>query len=94
MGTVCMLTEGILVLAETIAIRKLVGEALWRKWEYPKEQRHTWGVLNSAPREVRLAETILEREVSTYIGQMPFLWVGVPDAPSQRQMASVRLRIK
>jgi hypothetical protein len=30
-----------------------------------------------------VAEAPLEREVSAYIGQMPFLWVNVPDAPSR-----------
>jgi hypothetical protein len=29
-----------------------------------------------------LAEAPLEREVSTYIGQMPFLWINVPEEPS------------
>lgn len=28
------------------------------------------------------AELDLERRVSAYIGQMPFLWLDVPDAPS------------
>jgi len=64
--------------------RKRLGEALWRKLEYPKEKIHTWGVRNSASKPVRLAEAALEREVSTYLGQMPFLWIGVPDAPSPK----------
>jgi hypothetical protein len=30
-----------------------------------------------------VAEAPLERKVSAYIGQLPFLWVNVPDAPSR-----------
>jgi len=30
-----------------------------------------------------VADAPLEREVSAYIGQMPFLWVNVPGAPSR-----------
>jgi len=52
--------------------------------EYPKEKIQTWGARNSAPKTVRLAEAALEREVSNYIGQMPFLWIGIPDAPSPK----------
>lgn len=64
--------------------RKRLGEALWRKQEYPEEKIHTWGVLNSASKPVRLAETALECEVSTYLGKMPLLWIGIPDAPSPK----------
>jgi hypothetical protein len=64
--------------------RKRLGEGLWRKQEYPEEKIHTWGVLNSASKTVRLAETALECEVSTYLGKMPLLWIGMPDAPSPK----------
>lgn len=64
--------------------RKRLGEALWRRQEYPEEKIQTWGVRNSASKTVRLAETALEREVSTYIGEMPFLWIGVPDVPNPK----------
>ena len=37
------------------------------------------------------AEADLERRVSGYIGQMPFLWLAVPDAPCPQ---SVRGRIE
>ena len=37
------------------------------------------------------AEADLERRVSAYIGQMPFLWLNVPDAPSPQ---SARGRIE
>jgi hypothetical protein len=50
--------------------------------EHPNDLTRTWGIRSSASGPVRLAEAPLEREVSTYIGQMPFLWMNVPDDPS------------
>jgi hypothetical protein len=41
----------------------------------------TWGVGSSATREVKDREYLHERRVSAYIGQMPFLWLGVDDPP-------------
>jgi hypothetical protein len=42
----------------------------------------TWGrSRSSASREVRETEKLLEQEVSSYIGSMPFLWLGVDDDP-------------
>jgi len=49
----------------------------------PHHLTQTWGFRSSASGPVRLAEASLEREVSTYIGQMPFLWINVPDEPSR-----------
>jgi hypothetical protein len=49
---------------------------------HPNDLTRTWGVRSSASGSVRLAEIPLEEEVSAYIGQMPFLWVNIPDAPS------------
>lgn len=40
----------------------------------------TWGVGNSAPRSVRVAEHELERRVSQYVRGMPFLWLDVSSA--------------
>src|SRR5579863_8016157 len=59
--------------------------------EYPDEFRRRWSVGSSAPKAVRLAEAILEQDVSRYIGDMPFLWVEVSDAPSP---ASLRAYIE
>ena len=39
-------------------------------------------LLGMARTAVKDAEADLERRVSTYIGQMPFLWLNVPDHPS------------
>ena len=50
---------------------------------HPDDLTRNWGIRSSASGPVRLAETPLEREVSAYIGQMPFLWINVPDAPSR-----------
>jgi hypothetical protein len=41
----------------------------------------SWGLKNSAPRDVRAAEHRLEREVSAIIGAMPFLWLRIDDPP-------------
>lgn len=60
--------------------RKRVGEALierdGRHDEYPK-----WGVGSSAGRELRLDELEMERRVSEYLRDLPFLWVKVDDEP-------------
>ncbi|WP_418280491.1 hypothetical protein [Halorubrum sp. DTA98] len=61
--------------------RKRVGEALIERdeqnEEYPK-----WGVGSSAAREFRLEELEMERRVSEYLRDLPFLWVDVDDEPS------------
>lgn len=62
--------------------RLLVGEALIRKAVqngYPPNATKYWGIGNSAPREIRHHETPVELSVSEIIGNMPFLWLGVPD---------------
>jgi hypothetical protein len=42
----------------------------------------TWAKGQSAPRDTRLAEQVLEQAVSRYVGTMPCLWVLIGDAPS------------
>lgn len=59
--------------------RKLVGEALVISGKI--EGVDTWGHGNTAPRAVRDAEQPIEREVSRYIGAMPFLVVPILDGP-------------
>ncbi len=61
--------------------RKRVGEALLQVRSYSSEIADSWGIDNSAPRNTRLAEFPLERDVSTVIGAMPLLWMEVGDAP-------------
>jgi hypothetical protein len=61
--------------------RKRVGEALLHVRSYPPEIAASWGIDNSAPKSTRLAEIPLERDVSTVIGAMPFLWMEVGDLP-------------
>ena len=60
--------------------RKRVGEAIIERdglhGEYPE-----WGQGSSAGRELRLTELELERRVSDYLGDLPFLWVAVDDEP-------------
>ncbi|MGE0454015.1 MAG: hypothetical protein AB7O37_18160 [Vicinamibacteria bacterium] len=57
--------------------RQIVGAALMKRTGY---ECPTWGSGNSAPRDVRMAEQGLEREVSTVIRAMPFLWLAIEDA--------------
>ena len=64
--------------------RRRIGEALWKTKNYPNNFTRTWGAGSSAAKSVRLAEAPLERDVSTYIGQMPFLWMDVSDARVRR----------
>jgi len=40
----------------------------------------TWGNGSSAPRDIRESEQALEQAVSTEVGEMPFLWLGIDDA--------------
>lgn len=56
--------------------RLLFGAALIRRdaLECP-----TWGIGNTASRDVRDKEQFLEREVSKLIGGMPFLWLSIED---------------
>jgi len=60
--------------------RKRVGEAIIERdglhEEYPE-----WGVGSSTGREQRLTELEMERHVSDYIRDLPFLWVNVDDEP-------------
>jgi hypothetical protein len=62
--------------------RERVGEALVERHglhdDYPQ-----WGDGSSAGRDLRLAELDLERRVSDYIRELPFLWVNVDDEPSR-----------
>ena len=60
--------------------RKAVGEALINR-DGLEEAFPRWGVGNSAGRERRLEELELERRVSEYIRELPFLWVDVDDEP-------------
>ena len=80
--------------------RLLVGIALAHRGDCPLPP--SWGIgsdpgkaaqrLGLASRTaVKDAEADLERRVSAYIGQMPFLWLNVPDAPSPQ---SARGRIE
>jgi len=60
--------------------RERVGEALIERYDqhdvYPE-----WGDGSSAGRDLRLEEIDMERPVSDYLRQLPFLWVDVDDEP-------------
>ncbi|MXR50918.1 hypothetical protein GRX03_04755 [Halovenus sp. WSH3] len=65
--------------------RKRVGEAIIAKYdlheEYPAWDDR-WSSIDRDRSAVRDEEYILERRVSTYIREQPFLWVDVDDEPS------------
>lgn len=60
--------------------RKRVGEALIQRHGL-HDQFSEWGEGSSAGRERRLDELELERRVSDYIRDLPFLWANVADQP-------------
>ncbi len=60
--------------------RKRVGEALVERDGLHDEYPH-WGRGSSADRDRRLAELDLERRVSDYLRDLPFLWLNVDDEP-------------
>ena len=52
----------------------------------PAYARPTWAVGSTAGRDVRTAEEPVEREVSTIIRAMPFLWLAVNDEPRTQSL--------
>lgn len=65
--------------------RKRVGEAVIEKHDlhndYPDWDKR-WSSIDRERSKVRDEEYILERRVSTYIREQPFLWVNLDDEPS------------
>ncbi|QCC48527.1 hypothetical protein [Halobellus limi] len=61
--------------------RKRVGEAFLARDSLDDEYPH-WGEGSSAKRDRRRRELELERRVSDYIRDLPFLWLNVDDEPS------------
>ncbi|WP_210160594.1 hypothetical protein [Methylocella silvestris] len=63
--------------------RLIVGTALMARHghEYP-----TWGSGQSASADIRAGEVELEREVTRFIGAMPFVWIEVDDEPGADSM--------
>lgn len=60
--------------------RKRVGEALIERHGLHDDYPH-WGDGSSAGRDRRLSELELERCVSEYIRELPFLWIDIGDEP-------------
>ena len=68
--------------------RLLIGSALVRRGDC--ERPRSWGVaadagtaarrLGTHPEAIKESEAGLERRVSRYVGQLPFLWLEIPDA--------------
>ena len=68
--------------------RLIVGSSLIARQGYSYA---TWGVKNTAAKDMRASEQPLECEVSNIIGSMPFLWLAIDDAPGP---ASLRASIE
>jgi len=66
--------------------RLIVGQSLIARhgYEYP-----LWGVGSNAPKDIRVNEVPLEREVSRVIGLMPFLWLGIDDEAGPASLRGV-----
>jgi len=64
--------------------RLLVGAAMGTRNQ--QLAAPTWGKGQSAPKSIREKEEDLEREVSRYIGRMPFLWMEADDTPSSESV--------
>ena len=60
--------------------RKRVGEAMVERHDLDSECPE-WGDGSSAGRDLRLQELEMERRVSDYLRELPFLWVDVDDEP-------------
>ena len=68
--------------------RLLIGSALTQRGDCKRPR--SWGVaadtrtaahcLGTHPEAIKESEAGLERRVSAYVGQMPFLWLEIPDA--------------
>ena len=63
--------------------RLIVGTALI---ERDGHKVRTWGIGNSAPREITQEEVPLERAVSKIIGEMPSLWLAINDEPGPKSL--------
>ena len=68
--------------------REHVGTALIEKDNWSGEIAGNWGGSN-APRQIKDAEVPLEREISKYIGSMPFIWLEIDDEPSPDSIRGV-----
>jgi hypothetical protein len=71
--------------------RKHVGAALLGAGRYAGEGADTWGEGQSAAPETVAREVALERDVSAYIGAMPFVWIEADDDPGP---TSIRAQIE
>jgi len=67
--------------------RKEVGKAIIEK-ESLRERYPRWGVGSSASNEIREKEHPMEKRVSRYIRDLPFLWLKVDDEPGRESMRS------
>ena len=52
----------------------------------PEYNIASWGEGSSASPEIRANEIVLEREVSGFIREMPFLWLEIDDNPGRNSL--------
>ncbi len=69
--------------------RRWVGSALMNNRPDRFPNSPTWGVGSTAKADVRRKEKHLERAVSAYIGEMPFLWIDADDEPNKHSVRGV-----
>ena len=68
--------------------RRHIGGALVRGGRFQGEAPATWGQGASPPPGATTVEERLEREVSGYVGRMPFLWLEADDEPGASSVRS------
>lgn len=68
--------------------RKRVGEAFLERDSAHDDYPH-WGEGSTAKRDRRLEELDMERRVSDYLRDLPFLWLNVDDEPSADSQRAV-----
>lgn len=66
--------------------RKHVGSALLNQGGWPDEIAQTWGKDRDGSQDVRRKEETLEKAVSSYIRNMPFLLLNINDVPGPESL--------
>lgn len=67
-------------------LRTQLGTALLNRYRYPEQVWRTWGMATPANPETLASEDPLERDVTVYLGAMPFIWLEVPADESVRRL--------
>ena len=73
--------------------RRHVGAALTRRDGLPDDLLASWLDRHRPPGERASQEADIEREVSRYIGAMPFLWLSVPGREDRGYLESNSIEV-